>query len=90
MTRSFHEDASEDFSNIEERISFHNLHIISTQKKTKQAVHDINFGISQFPSRAEALRPNLAGDSSAGFCNNTFENSSMFDENNTDKKFIGS
>ena len=26
ITKSFHEDASEDFSNIEEKISFHNLH----------------------------------------------------------------
>jgi hypothetical protein len=36
------EDASEDFSNIEEHITFNQNIANSSVKKTKQAVHDLN------------------------------------------------
>lgn len=61
-----------------------------SDKQIVIAPDQVNF-MASYHSRQAALRSTLNGASSSGFGgNNTFENSSVFDENNNDKIFIGS
>lgn len=101
LTKSLVEDASEDFSNIEEHISSfkQNKQNDSPQKNNPEPITGMNFKDQQitlsymasYHSRQQAIKSTLAGQTSSNFGGNlTFENSSIFDENNNQKNFIGS
>jgi hypothetical protein len=94
LAKSMVEDASEDFSNIEEHInSFQRqkMEDASPQQNPPEPITGMNLKDQQvslnymasYQSRQSAIKTNLVGQTSSNFGGNlTFENSSIFDENN--------
>ena len=96
ITKSLIEDASEDFSNIEEHLSSFHAKRDSAEKRQSRQQEDINssdifkinkitnkLGQNTANSRTQAQqRSNFTGaQSGTGFGKKTFENSHIFDEN---------